>query len=211
MAIESQIVNGTTIIIQQEDSLISIILAISALCLVIITAVGLWKTNKRTRESNEELKRSNNLLMLELKHKFEPQIGFSKLGIQYKTDKITADFTCIIHNYGKITLHEFTVYAMVVNKKHSTRSIIEKENEIKTKNNARRLGSFPPNVQSHDFMVTFKEPNHENISVILWFEFEIMNEKQEMIIFHTFKNLKHDGYDIIPHSKIQQIRNKESE
>jgi len=206
VVIETQIVNGTSIIIQEQIDYSWLGIVIASI-IALITLIGIILTNQRMKESNDELKKSNELVMLELKHKFEPNLGFSNLGIQYKTDKITADFTCDIKNDGKIAIDEFTIYASVVNKKPTPRSIIDKETEIKTENNKDYRGTFPVGVQTHDFKVTFKESNHENIFIIMWFEFEIMNEKQEIIIYHSFKNLQHDGYDLISNSKIQEIRN----
>lgn len=197
----------TIITIINEPSMTDIILMVATFSAVGAALLGVWLTNKRTKESNEELKKSNNLVLLELKHKFEPNLGVSNPNIQYETDKITANFTCDVINKGKIILHEFTVYTTVVNKKPSAKSIIEKENEIKTENNlSNDVEAFPPDLQMSDFKVTFKEPNHENIFVILWCEFEILSEKQENIIFLTFKNLQYVGYDVIPYSKIKQIR-----
>lgn len=68
MAIESQIVNGTIEVIhKQEESIISIILAISTLFLAAITGIGLWRTLRHTRKSNE-------LLEYEIHSKIRPWI-----------------------------------------------------------------------------------------------------------------------------------------
>ena len=66
MAVEVTIINDVIEFVQ-KNSAISIILAMSTLALVVITALGLWRTNKHTVVSN-------NLIREEMKNRLRPWI-----------------------------------------------------------------------------------------------------------------------------------------
>ena len=70
MAIDVNIVNEGFEFVQ-NDSIISIILALSTFALVIITLIGLWITNRHAQESN-------NLMREEIRNKLRPWI---KIGL----------------------------------------------------------------------------------------------------------------------------------
>ena len=211
VAIEPQIVNGTTIIIQQEDSLISIILAVSALCLVIITAVSLWKTNERTRESNKELKKSNELLTLELRQKFEPRFGFENCSIQYEnTNTNSATFSCHVTNVGNVSVQNFQTRYFISDKKLSLTKLLEIENKIE-KTMERHGGTFPLGTHLKNFKIQFEYERKENLWIIIWMTYEYLDDiYAEMISQINFKSFQFNGYDLFDHKHIEKERKKKN-
>ncbi len=189
-----------------ENVLVQIFLVIISATTALIIWRKMSESNKITKESNEELRKSNELITLELKQKFEPRFGITEEGIQYQTDKITADFKCKISNIGNVTINDFVIYSKVENKKPTLSELIEKEDEIKIEDMKEYVGTFPPQNEMRNFRVTFKEPNHEDIFIILWFEFELLHVKEEMVFIHSFKNLGSKGYDIISNTTLQKER-----
>lgn len=168
-----------------------------------ITAIIIWK---KMSESNTLVKKSNDLIMLELKHKFEPQLRLTQSKIQYETDKITANFTCKITNKGTTSLDNLIIYDHVITKSFDLNEILDKESDIKSQI-IKSIISFPPDTEIHDLKVTFQESNQEILKIILWLEFDHVGEHQQLIFVQHFKNLASDGYDLIPYSQIQSARN----
>jgi len=207
MAIESAI-NGTAIIVQQSEELIAtnMILALSTLSLVIITALGLWKTNKRTVESNKELQKSNELLTLELREKFQPILTAKNCNIQYEQDQKIANFTCIIVNSGQISLRNISIANQVTTRKFTLDEIVK--DEKKFWNTVKEYkGTLQANYSIGDLSIRFEEDQKKETWVVLWFRFDTtLSKNEEIIIQIQFQDLQHTGFNLFTHEQIQDAK-----
>lgn len=212
MAIEVNIVNDVVEFVQR-DSVISILLALSTFALVIITAVALWRTSVNTRKSNDELRisnaelrKSNELMTLELRQKFAPSFSIDNRQIQYETDKVTANFSCSISNKGKIPLHNLKIYVTNFKELPSLEKLLKEESKIKSSIH-NELNIFPPDTNIPNFKYTFSEPDQSHFCIIIWFDFEYLEDiYEEMIYLVDYKKLQTEGYDIISNKIIQKTR-----
>jgi len=207
MAIES-VVNGTAIIVQQSGELIAInmILALSTLSLVIITALGLWKTNKRTVESNKELQKSNELLTLELREKFQPTLTAKNCNIQYEQDQKIANFTCTIVNSGQISLRNISIANQVTTRKFTLDEIVKDEKKFWGTVKEYK-GTLQASYSIGDLSIRFEEEQKKETWVVLWFRFDTtLSKNEEIIIQIQFQDLQHTGFNLFTHEQIQDAK-----
>lgn len=231
MVIESEIVNGTTIIVEQaQDSIIQIILAMSTLGLAIITGVGLWRTLKRTIESNEELKRSNELtrqqldetrksntlLTLELKTKFKPKIDFTQPLLRHNyTDINNVNFSCNIV-VGNVSLSNMLIYDYEDTTKITLHKLLTKESEIIKKEH--KVGSTLEPSRYHDLSLPIKIDTKQDIWIAIWLNYEYLNGIKEegiaIFYFNTpkttggFESMGSTGFEWFNDNDIKNARNE---
>ena len=205
MAVET-IVNGTTIIINEQISYDWIGIIIASV-IALITLIGIILTNQSTKESNDALKKSNDLVMLELINKFEPKLLFVDFKVKDEPNNVNVKFSCTIKNKGETTLQNVVMYTQAITGGPELKDILAKEKKIKdilTK----KTPSFSPTTEISDFEIPFKRDNQKDIRIIMWFEFVHMNEDHEFIGLLDTKNLSEGGYIAFTHNQIKSEREK---
>lgn len=176
-----------------------------------VTALIVWRkmseSNKITRTSSEELKRSNELLTLELREKYHPNILISDCRIQYESDKTNfANFTCKMVNSSRVAISNISITNYIDIRKLSLKEILPKEKEI-WKTVKSYEGTLHPTFRIRDYSIRFQEENKREIWIVLWLRFDFLtNKNEEMIQLIRFLDLQYQGFDMFTHEQIQEIR-----
>jgi len=205
MAIESQIVNGTTIIIQEQVDYSWLGIVIASI-VAIIALMGIILTNRRTRESNEELKKSNEILTIELRERYRPQLLLDNCVIQYESDETNyANFTCKISNVGKIALREIKLANNISTRKLQLNELINKEKDI-WKVVREYDATLNPGIAMADYKIRFHEDNKKEIWITIWFSFKFLDNTDELIYQLHFEDLQYIGFDHYVHDQIEGQR-----
>lgn len=208
MAIES-LVNGTITIQNVTDpNLIygTYVLAGITLFGVLLTFFLTRRSLNFTQKQLHETIRSNNLLSLEIKEKFKPQLSFTKGQIQYISDKTnTADFSCMITNTGNVSLSNIEIHYYRSSTKITLERLLMEEKEIK-KTTYPIEGTFDPQ-RYHQMKLTFTEELKKEFWFAFWIDYEYLNgEKEESVALLGFTDLQYSKFLWHNHNDLQKAR-----
>lgn len=196
LGIETQIINGTiNQVVQTDDFWVSLALVLGTLAVAGITLWGVWTTNKRTRESNEQLKKSNELLEMELRSKFRPVFFFKNFKVaRYASGKITIHTD--LFYYGDVPIRKVITYSQRTNNEKLIH-ILKEKNDLRT--------SMPRGtIQSKAYIpfeevISYANDEQQELRYFIWFEFSVFNKKEESVCLlridpSNLDNVKQDWF-----------------
>lgn len=202
MSIETQIINGTTIMIKESVDYNWIGIVIASI-VAIITLCGIILTNRRMKESNKILKQ-------DLVSKVRPQWEFVDINDQLNKDPLNPSLTFAVENVGLTAINKMEILG--------TEYYYTSDQPF----NIEKFLSNPPNIHT-----LFKSPaailhrektkileyiptgNASDVDIILWVKYEFLDdEKFEILHLFEFKNWKLIGHIAYPQKILDEYRKK---
>lgn len=196
METTTHILNGTiNQIINTDDPTLTAIIAGASLAVAVITFIGIVWTSKLTRKSNQELKRSNELLEKELKNRLRPQFEFIKTqsSLQSNTGNWKVRLYYTIKNSGTVTARKI-IRRSIESRNTEINNIVKEWDSIK--NTTYDVGTIPQNESVDLFEDIPWDADKQTTNWIIWLEYEYFDIKEKcVIVFPNFGG----GQQPVPH------------
>jgi len=156
---------------------------LATIILIFITGIGIYYSNKHTKESNDLTRESNKLLETELRNRMRPLLEFEResntSGISGDEEKQKVVLNAVLKNSGEVPIRKAWAYYKTTNND----KIIE---IIKEKKDIRVTGLELGTIQQgghYPFHIPIPWTSGQGrTNFVIWFDYQYLKEKDQSVV-----------------------------